>query len=76
MLTNFFSALFRQLSFELLVSGQQCLVQGTRLLQFVFEVLSLEKSFNTYSKELVLRLQVFDNFLDEKGSRDKEQAVI
>jgi hypothetical protein len=76
MLTSFFSAIFGQLSFKLLVSSQECLIQGTRSLQFVLEVLSLEKPFNTDFKELVLRLRVLDNFLNEKGSRDQEQVVM
>jgi hypothetical protein len=76
MLTSFLSALFCQLKFELLVSGQECLIQGTHPLQLIFEVLSPGKSFNADSKELVLRLRVLDDFLDERRSRDQEQAVM
>jgi hypothetical protein len=72
MLTSFLSALFCQLKFELLVLGQECLIQGTHPLQLIFEVLSPRKSFNADSMELVLRLRVLDDFLDERGSRDQE----
>jgi hypothetical protein len=68
MLTSFLSDLFGQLSF-----GPRVSRSGHSSPQFIFKVLSLEKSFNSDSKELVPRLRVLYNFLDKKGSWGQEE---
>jgi hypothetical protein len=58
--TRFLSALFNQLSVELLVVGQKDLVQLAYLLQLIFEELSFSKSLKSNPQELIFRSRMFN----------------
>jgi hypothetical protein len=66
---NFNSALFGQLSLELLVVGQEDRVEVTHLFQLILEKLSFGESLYCDYQKLIFRTRVLHQFLYEKGSR-------
>jgi hypothetical protein len=73
MLTNYlstFSWLSDQLSFQLLVLGQEHHIQGIHICQFILENLGFGESLKGNLYILVLRLRMFDDILEKEGSRN------
>jgi hypothetical protein len=70
LLTIFLSTFCGQLSFQLLVLGQEHLIQGIHLCQLILRNLHLGESLAGNPYILVLQLRMIDDILEKEGSQD------